>query len=72
MDLFPSSGERETPTLFGLLDLRETRTLLDSLDLKDPIEWVSPSHLRTETDPASETLCLLVSRIPDGGQSPKT
>jgi hypothetical protein len=29
-------------------------------------------HLRTETDPVSETLCFLVSRIPDDGQSPKT
>jgi hypothetical protein len=33
---------------------------------------VSPSHLRTETDPVSETLYFLVSRIPDDGQSPKT
>jgi hypothetical protein len=31
---------------------------------------VSPSpHLRTETVPLSETLCFLVSRIPNGGQS---
>jgi hypothetical protein len=29
-------------------------------------------HLRMETDPVSETLCFLVSKIPDGGQSPKT
>jgi hypothetical protein len=29
-------------------------------------------HLRTETDPVSETFCFLVSRIPDDGQSPKT
>jgi hypothetical protein len=28
-------------------------------------------HLRTETDPVSETSCFLVSRIPDEGQSPK-
>jgi hypothetical protein len=31
---------------------------------------VSP-HVRTETDPVSETLCFLVYRIPDDGQSPK-
>jgi hypothetical protein len=31
---------------------------------------MSPPHLNTETDPVSET-CLLVSRIPDDGQSPK-
>jgi hypothetical protein len=28
--------------------------------------------LRTETDPASETLCFLVFRIPDDGKSLKT
>jgi hypothetical protein len=33
---------------------------------------VSPSHLRMETDPVSETSCSLVSRIPDEGQSPQT
>jgi hypothetical protein len=31
---------------------------------------VSTSHLRTETDTVSETLCFLVTRIPDDGQSP--
>jgi hypothetical protein len=32
---------------------------------------VSPTpHLRTETDPVSETVCFLVSRIPNDGQSP--
>jgi hypothetical protein len=30
------------------------------------------AHLRTKTDPVPEALCFLVSRIPDGGQSPKT
>jgi hypothetical protein len=29
----------------------------------------TPSHLRTEADPVSETLCSLVT---DDGQSPKT
>jgi hypothetical protein len=28
----------------------------------------SPTHLRTETDPVSKTLCFLVSRILDDGQ----
>jgi hypothetical protein len=28
-----------------------------------------PTHLRTETYPVSETLCSLVCRIPDNGQS---
>jgi hypothetical protein len=34
---------------------------------------VSPSpHLRTDTDPVSETLCFLVFRVPDDEQSPET
>jgi hypothetical protein len=32
----------------------------------------SPLHLRTETGPVSDTLCFLVSRIPDDGKSPKS
>jgi hypothetical protein len=32
---------------------------------------ISPPHLRTETDPVSETLCSLVFRIPDDRQSLK-
>jgi hypothetical protein len=31
--------------------------------------WVPPPHQRIDTDPVSETLCSLVSRIPDNGQS---
>jgi hypothetical protein len=40
--------------------------------LLGPLERVGvfPPHLRAETDPISETLCSLVSRIPDDGQSP--
>jgi hypothetical protein len=30
-----------------------------------------PHHLRTETEPFSETLSSLVFGIPDNGQSPK-
>jgi hypothetical protein len=30
------------------------------------------SHLTTETDPVSETLCFLVFRIPDEEQIPET
>jgi hypothetical protein len=30
-----------------------------------------PPHLRVEADAVSETLCFRVSRIPDGGRSPK-
>jgi hypothetical protein len=37
------------------------------------LEYVSsfPPHLKTETDPVSETLCFLFSRIPDDGQESK-
>jgi hypothetical protein len=31
----------------------------------------SPTHLRTEIEPVSETLCFTVSRIPDDGQVQK-
>jgi hypothetical protein len=36
--------------------------------------WVGvfPPHLRMETDPVSEMLCFLVSRILDDGWSPRT
>jgi hypothetical protein len=33
---------------------------------------MSLTHLRMETGPVSETLCFLVSRIPDAGQTPET
>jgi hypothetical protein len=35
-------------------------------------QCLSPPHLRKGTDPISETLCFLVSRILDDGQNPKT
>jgi hypothetical protein len=34
-------------------------------------ETSSSPHVRTEKDPASETLCFLVFRIADYGQSPE-
>jgi hypothetical protein len=41
------------------------------LFLKHSTEKVSPSlHVRTETDPVSETLCFRVFRIPDKVQKP--
>jgi hypothetical protein len=39
---------------------------------KVPNRVGDPPHLRTETEPVSETLCILVSRILDDGQSLKT
>jgi hypothetical protein len=47
--------------------------LENTMFLRDPNEQVSsPPHLRMEKNPVSETLCFLVSRILDDGQSPKT
>jgi hypothetical protein len=41
------------------------------LFLRDNRISVSPLHLRTETEPVSETMCVLVSRISDNEQIPK-
>jgi hypothetical protein len=56
-----------------------TPTLLGPVERANLNHWNQQSsclpllHLRTETDPVSETLCPLVFfRIPDDGQSPKT
>jgi hypothetical protein len=56
--------------------MEETPTLLGSLERANLSHWTQrssclPPHLRTETHPVSETLCFLVSRIPDDGKSPK-
>jgi hypothetical protein len=48
-------------------ELTSTPTLIG----RDPTECLPP-HLRMETEPVSEMLCFLSSRIPDDGQSPKT
>jgi hypothetical protein len=37
----------------------------------DPLGVFTAPHLRREIDPDSETLCFLVSRIPDDRRSPK-
>jgi hypothetical protein len=39
--------------------------------LPGPLERL-PLHLRTQTDPVSETSCFLDFRIPDDGESPQT
>jgi hypothetical protein len=59
--------------VFGILenrghDVPETRSVS-----KVP-NWVGVflPHLKTETDPISETSCPLLPRIPDDGKSPKT
>jgi hypothetical protein len=39
----------------------KTKSLTSVTGLRDPNEKVSPSpHMRTETDPVSETLCFLI------------
>jgi hypothetical protein len=74
LDPWPSSGEEgETPTMLGPLERADLNHWTSPVFLRDPNEQVTPPrYLRTETDPASETLCFLVSRIPDDEQSPKT
>jgi hypothetical protein len=71
LDPFPSSGEgTETPTLLGPLERANLNhwTKLDIALSKGPnTVSVSLRHLRTEKDPVSESLCLLVFRIPDDG-----
>jgi hypothetical protein len=47
--------------------------LLVTEELRDPTEYVPPSHhLRMETDPVSETLFFSVSVILNNGLGPKT
>jgi hypothetical protein len=50
--------------------LEKTPTQLSPLDRANFNHWTT--HLRTETDPVSETLCFLFPRVPDDGESPKT
>jgi hypothetical protein len=71
---FMSSGEGgKTPTQLGPLEWANLNDWT-GLPLSKGPNWVGifppPPHLRMETDPVSETLCFLVSRIPDDGQSP--
>jgi hypothetical protein len=67
--MFPSSDEgRETPTLSGPLERGNVNHYSG-----DPTVYVSPfTHLKTVTDPVSETFCFLVFRIWDDGQCAET
>jgi hypothetical protein len=68
LDLFSSSDEG------GRRHLHSWAQWLRLALSKEP-NWVgvySHLHLRTETDPVSESSCFLFSRIPDDGKSPKT
>jgi hypothetical protein len=56
--MFPTSGAWETLFVLRLLELT-TNTV-----------QVFLTRLRKETRPVSDTLCFLVFRIPDDGQSP--
>jgi hypothetical protein len=67
LDLFPSSGEG-----------KEILTLLSPLERANLNYWTSKEkanlspYLETERGPVPETLCFLVFRNPDDGQSPNT
>jgi hypothetical protein len=54
--------------LLGFWTLYKTPTLLGPLERAYFNHW-SSEDLRTETDPVYETLCFLVSRILDDGES---
>jgi hypothetical protein len=67
----------ECGTVGGILDRgnRSSRKkpALGQQFLRDLTEYVFPSsQLRTETDPVVETLCFLLFRTLDDGQSPET
>jgi hypothetical protein len=53
------------------IDVVDRRIFVGFLGIREENRCL-PSHLRPETDSVSETLCSLVFRIPDDGQSPKT
>jgi hypothetical protein len=46
--------------MFGLA---EVRSFNGEAILKDPTEWFPSLHLKTVTDPVSETFCLRVTLI---------
>jgi hypothetical protein len=53
--------------------LRHTQSLYTGFAFSKGSSWVGvfppPTHLRTEADPVSGTLCFLISRIADDGKS---
>jgi hypothetical protein len=68
--LCPSSGIPETrEQLFGNWICFRPHVRGEIRALLRPLER---ANLRTETDPVSETLCCLLSRLPDDRQSLQT
>jgi hypothetical protein len=62
LGLFPSSGEgKETPALLGPLERANLSpdTVIEVSPFLGTQQSPSP-HLKTETDPVSETFCLIV------------
>jgi hypothetical protein len=68
LELFPSSGEGGAPTLQKNQKLSFPQAMPEQ---KKVNHWKLFPRLKTETDPVSETLCFLVCRNPDDGQSPE-
>jgi hypothetical protein len=67
LNLFPFLGEGwETLSLLGPLE----GTNLNHWTMVQQIKYLHPRHLRTETDPASETLCSLECQTTDEVQNP--
>jgi hypothetical protein len=69
LDVFPFSGEGETVCC---VSQKEQRLRVALSNESNGIVISLPPHLRTETDPDSETLCFLVFRLPEDGHIPKT
>jgi hypothetical protein len=65
--LFPSSSILGTRKH----DVSETVIEVGSVQGAQLSRCLTPLHLRTETDPDSETSCFLVPRIPDMGKVQK-
>jgi hypothetical protein len=73
-----ASGLRPSSAILNAREhsVSETGTVIDPVievsSSKGPNRvGVFHSHLKTETDPISKTLCFLAFRMPDDGQSPE-
>jgi hypothetical protein len=74
MDFWTFSNVQKLENMtFWKLDVSGLTSGQKQIFLRGPTDKVSSLlHLRTETDPVSETLRFLFSRTPDDGKSPKT
>jgi hypothetical protein len=70
--MFLYSGEgREAATTLGPLERAKLNGPVTEVSITK-VSNRSPLHLRTEVDPITESLCFIIFRIPNDGQSPET